>query len=64
MKDEKTEYQIYGRKAYEEPLAFVMMLVTAESIQKIALEQFGTEDWVELVAIPTEAMIQVIGGEA
>jgi hypothetical protein len=61
---EKIEYQIYGRKAYEEPLAFVMVLATADAIQETAIQQLGTEGWVELIAIPTRELIQVIGKEA
>ncbi|MCB8944252.1 MAG: hypothetical protein H6658_10900 [Ardenticatenaceae bacterium] len=61
MNEQKRSYQIYGRKAYEEPLAFVMVLATADPIKEAALQQLGTEGWVELVAIPAQEMIQVIG---
>ena len=61
---EETEYQIYGRKAYEEPLAFLMVLRTADSVKEAALQQLGTEDWVELIAIPSQELIQVIGKES
>ena len=64
MDEQNREFQIYGRKAYEEPLAFVMVLATADSVQETALQQLGTEDWVELIAIPTQELIQVIGKES
>ncbi len=61
---EEVEYQIYGRKAYEEPLAFVMLLTTVDSVKEAALQQLGTEDWVELIAVPSQELIQVIGKES
>lgn len=60
-----TKYHIYGRKAYETPLTYVGELTLAESavLKDEALAKFGSEGWVELVGIPTDAWIPVIQKE-
>ena len=53
--------QVFGRKKYEEPLAFVTALEMEAVEQTAVLEQLDDKEWLELVAIPTDALIQVIG---
>lgn len=55
-------FQLYGRKKYERPLTFIQTITVSNDILKQkALQQVGAEGWVELVAIPTTALIHVIG---
>ena len=58
---EAGKYQIYGRMAYETPLTFVRELVVEESVRDEALALLGDESWIEVIAIPEEKLIQVIG---
>ena len=61
--DEKNEFQIYGRTSYEQPLSFVKALVVDGDVAAVTLAEVGDDGWVELVAIPTTALLHVIGGE-
>jgi hypothetical protein len=62
MNDEQKmrEYHIYGRKSYAQPLAYVQTR-SAQTIN--ALPAPEGDDWVELVAFPASAVIQVIPRE-
>jgi hypothetical protein len=55
------EYHIYGRKVYERPLTFIQTLTIAQSLQQEVVQAMGRDGWVELVAIPSHALIHVIG---
>ncbi len=58
-------FQVYGRKAHAEPLAFLGRLEAEDGagLRAKALTQFGDAGWVELVAFPEEAIVQVIPGK-
>ena len=49
---DKQTYQLYGRKSYEEPLAYVGAVKELRGVDRTG--------WVELVAVPEAAVIQVI----
>ena len=49
---EEQIYQLYGRKSYEEPLAYVHTVTE--------LPREDEPGWVELVAVPETAVIRVI----
>lgn len=62
-----TEYLIFARKAYQEPLELLGQLRMegeAEADQNRLVEQargqFGSEDWIEMIAVPQSAIAQVI----
>lgn len=59
-------YHIYGRKAYPEPLSFIdEFRILDPTALKIEVEsRLGESDWVELIAFPVKAIIQVIPREA
>lgn len=61
MQERQTEYQIYGRKAYETPLTLIgqVRLDSQQALEEAALKEVGAEGWIELVAIPHDAMIYV-----
>ena len=52
-------YHIYGRKEYPSPLTFVRE-AEADEIPRVAQEEEG---WVEMIAFPAAAAIQVIPWE-
>lgn len=58
------QYHVYGRKAYAEPLQYVMS-VSASGIDSVAADspEAGEEDWIELIAFPASAAIHVIPWE-
>jgi hypothetical protein len=64
MKDEQTQFYIYGRTSYEKPLTFVTEMTVQTAVQEEALAELGTEEWIELIAIPPSALIHVIGEKA
>jgi hypothetical protein len=63
-------YLIFARKAYQQPLEWIGQLMAessatpadAETVElgRRAREQFGSEGWVEMVAIPASAVVRVI----
>jgi hypothetical protein len=62
MSDEQKmrQYHIYGRKFYAEPLAYVQSR-NAQTMDFLPTPEGG--DWVEVVAFPASAVIQVIPRE-
>lgn len=58
-------YQLYGRKAYSEPLRYIqeIQIEQAEDISTIAFGNIEEADWLELVAFPSKAAIRVIPRE-
>jgi hypothetical protein len=62
MNDEQktTRYHIYGRKSYAQPLAYVQTR-SAPAIRSLPAPE--GDDWVEVVAFPVSAAIQVIPRE-
>lgn len=58
-------YQIYGRKAYSEPLHHVneIQIENPEDITTSVFANIEKTDWLELVAFPSSAAIQVIPQE-
>lgn len=54
---EKMTFHLYGRTAYPEPLTFIET-VRVTDVREVSLST--AEKWVELVAIPETAVIQVI----
>ena len=48
-------YQLFGRKSYEEPLAYVKTVTEVPHVDE--------KEWVELVAVPETAVIRVIPWE-
>lgn len=65
MKGRRTTYQIYGRQAYEKPLTLLAQVEVEpeQALNQVVLADVGTEGWVELVAMPHEAMIYLIKEE-
>ena len=65
MKDKRTTYQIYGRKAYETPLTLVgkVTLDSEQALNQVVLAEVGAAGWVELVAMPDEALIYLVEEE-
>jgi hypothetical protein len=62
-----TEYLIFARKAYQQPLELLGQLRVegeAEASQTRLVEQarghFGKQDWIEMIAVPQSAIAQVI----
>ncbi len=57
----KQTYQIYGRKSYETPLTQqeTMTFEQVEDLQTTVLATYPDNEWIELIAIPTEKMIWV-----
>lgn len=61
MSDERGQYEIYGRKVYERPLTHIQTITITQSLAQEVVQAVGSEAWVELVAIPTHALLHVIG---
>lgn len=56
-----TNYQIYGRTSYEQPLTFIRELtVEPASLAEQALGELGAQPWIELIAVPSGEMLHVI----
>ncbi|GMA15407.1 hypothetical protein E5F05_00460 (plasmid) [Deinococcus metallilatus] len=55
-----TRYQVYGRKAYNEPLTLLAPLELADDaeLKTQALDKYG-DDWIELVAAREEDVTEV-----
>ena len=64
-----TDYWIFARREYGQPLAWICTVrcggdASSQELGQRAREQFGAEGWVEMVAIPWQAIVQVIPTEA
>ena len=55
-----TRFHIYGRKSYAQPLAYVQT-ISASTINSLPAPE--GDEWVEVVAFPASAVIQVIPQE-
>jgi hypothetical protein len=62
-----TEYLIFAHRSYEQPLELLGPLrVEGEAemdharLAAVACRQFGKEEWIEMIAIPQSAVVQVI----
>ncbi len=62
-----TDYLVFGRKAYEQPLELLgQVRVEGEAPEETsrlveqARRQFGVEGWIEMIAIPHSAAVRVI----
>ncbi len=58
-------FYIYGRRKYTEPLEEVRALHVAagQDPQSLAMQSLNTEEWLELIAFPAQAVIQVLTEE-
>lgn len=56
-----TPYHIYGRKSYDQPLAYIETIATSSLDQRPVAEG---DDWIEVVAFPASAVIRVIPHQA
>ena len=64
MNENRIEFQIYGRATYEQPLTFIKAIESDPAeVKAVALAQVGDGSWIEIVAIPTNALLHVVGGE-
>lgn len=61
MSDERGQYEIYGRTAYERPLTHIQTITITHTLAQEVMQAVGHNHWVELVAIPTHALIHVVG---
>lgn len=61
MNEKQKPYYIYGRTNYEEPLVFIKELAVEASVTEETLADVGQDDWIELIAIPADSLIHVIG---
>jgi hypothetical protein len=64
MKNSQDHFQIFGRTSYEQPLTFIKEIVVKQSVKEEALAAVGEDEWVELIAVPTEALLHVTGKAA
>jgi hypothetical protein len=62
-----TEYLIFAHKSYEQPLELLGPLrlegeaeMDHSRLVAEACGQFGREEWIEMIAIPQSAVVQVI----
>lgn len=58
-------YCIYGRKSYLEPLSFIEQ-IQIEDVTRLdhqVFQQIEKTNWLELIAFPINAVIQVIPNE-
>lgn len=62
-----TEYLIFARKSYQQPLELLGALRMEGEVQadqprlvEKARAQFGKENWIEMIAIPSAAVTKVI----
>lgn len=63
VKNIHDHFQIFGRTRYDEPLMFLKEIVVAQSVKEEALAAVGDDGWVELIAVPSDALIFVTGKE-
>ena len=57
MKNTQDRFQIYGRTRYEQPLIFIKEIVVKLSVKEETLAAVGADEWVELIAVPTDALL-------
>ena len=62
-----TEFLIFAHKSYQQPLELLGPLRVERDAQanqtpliELAHGQFGSEDWIEMIAVPQSAVVQVI----
>jgi hypothetical protein len=62
-----TEYLIFAHKSYEQPLELLGTLrgegeaeMDHARLVEEACAKFGSEEWIEMIAIPKSAVVQVI----
>ena len=60
----QTQFQIYGRTSYEQPLTFLKEIVieepdTEDTIKAQTMAAVNDETWIELIAVPTASLIHV-----
>jgi hypothetical protein len=62
-----TDYLIFARRAFQQPLELLGALRVDDEAQagktglaERARGQFGQEGWIEMIAIPRSAVVQVI----
>jgi hypothetical protein len=62
-----TDYLIFARRAFQQPLELLGALRVEDEAQageprlaEQARGQFGQGDWIEMIAIPRTAVVQVI----
>ncbi len=64
-------YLVFARQEYQRPLEWIGRLqddgvagdqgdLAAELVQQQALERFGDDEWIEMVAVPERALVTVI----
>ncbi len=63
MNEKQKPFYIYGRTSYEKPLTFIKEIAVQTLVKEETLADVGQDDWIELIAIPADAMIHVIGEE-
>jgi hypothetical protein len=58
-------YCIYGRKSYLEPLSFIEQTQIGDTakLEDQVFQKVGKSNWLELIAFPLDAAIQVIPNE-
>ena len=58
-------YCIYGRRTYLEPLSFIeqIQIEDATRLDHQVFQQIEITNWLELIAFPLDAVIQVIPNE-
>ena len=59
------QFHIYGRKEYPRPLTFVQTIEaeTEQEVQQKLKKLTQDTQWIEMVAIPEEAIIPLIPGD-
>jgi hypothetical protein len=62
-----TEYLIFAHRSYEQPLELLGPLrlegeaeTDHAGLVEAAVAQFGSQEWIEMIAIPHAAVVQVI----
>jgi len=65
--EQENRFQIYGRTSYEQPLTFVTEIVITQppepvegQVEEEALAAAANDEWIELIAIPNDDLLQVI----
>jgi hypothetical protein len=63
MTNTQDHFQIFGRTLYDQPLTYIKEIVVKQSVTEEALAAVGDDEWVELIAVPTDALLYVMGKE-